>query len=233
MGLGALVAASRSVGLDVLGRWNGIHLAIELVIVGVIMDGLDGAVARMGKGNGPLGGVLDTLADAVTFVTTSAVVAFLWLYGTTGLGAHWYGIGVLIVPLAFYMVCGLLRLARFESLRDDGKTRHYFSGIPSPAAAVTLLSLVLVQVPAWLLLIAALYIGVLMVSRIRFPKLRGWGAVITVAILLAILASFPDADLQRTIAWGLLGFMALYVLLGPFFVLARHGPGPDLPGMPR
>ncbi|MEA3143630.1 MAG: CDP-diacylglycerol---serine O-phosphatidyltransferase [Thermoplasmata archaeon] len=231
MGLGALVAASRSIGLDFLGRQNGIHLAIELVLVGVIMDGVDGAVARLGKGNGPLGGVLDTLADAVTFVTTSAVVAFLSLYGTTGLGQHWYGIAVLVIPMGFYMVCGLLRLARFESLRDDGKKRHYFSGIPTPAAAVTLLSLVLVQVPAWILLVSALYIGVLMVSRIRFPKLRGWGAVLTVAILLAVLASFPDAALQRTLAWALLGFMALYVLVGPFFVLARHGPGPDLPGM--
>lgn len=231
MGLGALIAASRTVGLDVLGRENGIHLAIELVIVGVIMDGVDGAVARLGKGNGPLGGVLDTLADAVTFVTTSAVVAFLWLYGNAGLGQHWYSLALLIVPMAFYMVCGLLRLARFESLRDDGKKRQYFSGIPTPAAAVTLLSLVLVQVPAWLLLLAAAYIGVLMVSRIRFPKLRGWGAVITVAILLAVLASFPDQDLQRTVAWALLGFMALYVVVGPFFVLARHGPGPDLPGM--
>lgn len=230
MGLGALVAASRAVGLDVLGRWNGIHLAIELVLVGVIMDGVDGAVARLGKGNGPLGAVLDTLADAVTFVTTSAVVAFLSLYGV-GVGAHWTGIAVLVIPMGFYMVCGLLRLARFESLRDDGKTRHYFSGIPTPAAAVTLLSLVLVQVPPWLLLLAAVYIGVLMVSRIRFPKLRGWGALLTVAILLAVLVSFPDAALQRTLAWGLLGFMALYVLVGPFFVLARHGPGPDLPGV--
>ncbi|MEA3203830.1 MAG: CDP-diacylglycerol---serine O-phosphatidyltransferase, partial [Thermoplasmata archaeon] len=127
MGLGALVAASRAVAMDGVARSNGIHLAIELVLVGVIMDGVDGAVARLGKGNGPLGGVLDTLADAVTFVTTSAVVAFLSLSGSTGLGQHWYGLAVLVVPMAFYMVCGLLRLARFESLRDDGKKRYYFS----------------------------------------------------------------------------------------------------------
>jgi CDP-diacylglycerol--serine O-phosphatidyltransferase len=221
MGLGALIAATR----------GQIHLAIELVLVGVIMDGVDGAVARLGKGNGPLGGVLDTLADAVTFVTTSTVVAFLSLYGTTGLGRTWTGLGLLVVPLAFYMVCGLLRLARFESLRDDGKTRAYFSGIPTPAAAVTLLSLVLVRVPEWLVLVSAIYIAALMVSRIRFPKLRGWGAVATVAILLAVLATFRDVALQTTLAWALLGFMALYVVFGPFFVLARHGPGPDLPGM--
>ncbi|HUR61680.1 MAG TPA: CDP-alcohol phosphatidyltransferase family protein [Candidatus Thermoplasmatota archaeon] len=229
MGLGALVAASRLAGLDTAA--NGIHLAIELVLVGVIMDGVDGAVARLGKGNGPLGGVLDTLADAVTFVTTSAVVAFLSIYTSTELGNHWYGIGLIVLPMAFYMVCGLLRLARFEALRDDGKTRQYFSGIPSPAAAVTLLSLVLVKAPAWILLIAAVYIGVLMVSRIRFPKVRGWGAVASVVILLSVLVTFPNAELQRIVAWFMLGFMVLYVLIGPFLVLARHGPGPDLPGM--
>jgi archaetidylserine synthase len=231
MGLGALVAASRAVAMDGTARLNGIHLAIELVLVGVIMDGVDGAVARLGKGNGPLGGVLDTLADAVTFVTTSAVVAFLSLSGSTALGGHWYTLAVLVIPMAFYMVCGLLRLARFESLRDDGKKRQYFSGIPSPAAAVTLLSLVLVQVPPWLILLSAFYIGILMVSRIRFPKVRGWGAVLSVALLLAVLITFPDQKLQRLVAWALLSLMALYVLVGPFFVLARHGPGPDLPGM--
>jgi len=69
-----------------------------------------------------------------------------------------------------------------------------------------------------------------MVSRIRFPKVRGWGAVVSVAVLVAVLASFTDQVLQRTIAWLLLALMALYVVIGPFMVLARHGPGPDLPG---
>lgn len=231
MGLGALVVASRVIGQSSADEWKGIHLAIELVLVGVIMDGLDGAVARMGKGNGPLGAVLDTLADAVTFVTTSAVVAFLYVYG---LGNRVLGYGdliLLVIPLAFYMVCGLLRLARFESLRDDGKKRQYFSGIPTPAAAVTLLSLVLVGVPPWILLVSAVYIGVLMVSRVRFPKVRGWGAVVTLGILLAVLVTFPNPALQRTIAWAQLVFMGIYVLFGPFYVLARHGPGPELPGM--
>ncbi|MCA1819024.1 MAG: hypothetical protein LC620_03055, partial [Halobacteriales archaeon] len=200
----------------------GVRVAIELVLAGVIMDGVDGAVARLGKGNGPLGAVLDTLADTLTFVTTSTCVAFIAiLQAYPGLAAM--KMALLGIPLAFYAVCGLLRLARFESLRDDGKTRHYFSGIPTPAAAVMLLSLVLVSVSAWLLLLAAFYLGVLMVTRVRFPKLRGWLAAGSVAILLAVLLTFNNPTLQRAIAWSLLGFMALYVVLGPFYVLARYG----------
>ncbi len=212
MGFGALVAATQ----------GQIRLAIQMVLIGVIMDGVDGAVARLGKGGGPLGGTLDTLADALTFVTTSAVVAYLSL-SHDGALATGPALAVFVVPLAFYMVCGLLRLARFESLRDDGKPRAYFSGIPTPAAAVMLLSLVLVGVSNGILLAAAFYLGVLMVSRIRFPKLRGWMAAATVAILVAVLATFRDEAMQTTVTWVLLGVMALYVVAGPFYVLARYG----------
>jgi len=232
MGLAALMLTAWP-GVEAWSGVDRLRLAITLVLVGVIMDGVDGAVARLGKGNGPLGGVLDTLADTLTFVTTSTVVAFVAITSVPGFREGWGNLLFVAVPLAFYAVCGLLRLARFESLRDDGKTRQYFSGIPTPEAAVMLLSLVLVgdfanpnQAPRFhpvILLAAAFYLGVLMVTRIRFPKMRGWLAVGTVTILLAVLVTFPNPGLQQAIAWALLGFMALYVLFGPFYVLARHG----------
>lgn len=237
MGLGALLLATH----------GHVRLAVEFVLVGVIMDGMDGAVARAGKGGGPLGGVLDTLADAVTFVTTSAVVTFFALsardplFGpvpkdplvdTPGLATPAHGTGAwaaILLPLALYVVCGLLRLARFEALRDDGKRRFYFSGIPTPAAAILLLSMVLVQVRTWVLLAVAAYAAVLMVSRIRYPKLRGWGAVLSVAILFAVLVSFDNPTLQKTLTWGMLAFMVGYLVIGPFYVLARYGAPPEPP----
>lgn len=217
MGLGALLLAT----------FGEVRLAIQLVLVGVIMDGVDGAVARLGKGGGPLGGVLDTLADTITFVTTSAVITFFSLTQQLRSDAEY---ALILAPLALYVVCGMLRLARFEALRDDGRKRYYFSGIPTPAAAILLLSMVLVEVRDWIVLLVAVYVAVLMVSRIRFPKLRGWGAVTSVAILLAILVTFQDAALQRAMTWGLLGFMLLYLLVGPFYVLARYGAPPEPPG---
>lgn len=220
MGLTALMVAAHAAGTDAVNQATSIRIAIMLVMVGVILDGVDGAVARLGKGNGPLGGVLDTLADTLTFVTTSAVLAFLSIDMT---GRSLLSIAAVTAPLAFYAICGLLRLARFEALRDDGKKRHYFSGIPTPAAAVMLLSLVQVQAAAGIIAVAAFYLGILMVTRVRFPKLRGWTAAGTVAILLAILVTFPNPGVQSTLTWGLLGFMGLYVVAGPFIVLAREG----------
>jgi CDP-diacylglycerol--serine O-phosphatidyltransferase len=221
MGLAALLLIATA---PYEARWDRIHLAIELVLVGVIMDGVDGAVSRMGKGNGPLGAVLDTLADALTFVATSAVVTFVFIDtargGETDPFLDRWGS---LLALGFYVVCGLLRLARFESLRDTGKPRDYFSGIPTPAAALMLLAMVLVESPDWLLLSAAFVLGILMTTRARYPKIRGWIAVGTVAILLAILVSFSNPDFQAWLARGLLALMALYVLAGPFVVLARHG----------
>lgn len=213
MGLGALLLATQGY----------VRLAVELVLFGVIMDGVDGAVARLGKGGGPLGGVLDTLADALTFITTSAVVAFFSLRHALPADPTLLQYVAILAPLGLYAVCGVLRLARFEALRDDGKKRMYFSGIPSPAAAVTLLSLVLVGVPPAVLLVSAIYVALLMVSRVRFPKLRGWYAVTSVAILVTVLATFKNAELQRTVTWAMLAFMALYVLFGPFYVLAKYG----------
>lgn len=219
MGLGALLLATQ----------GEIRLAVELVLIGVIMDGVDGAVARLGKGGGPLGGVLDTLADTITFVTTSAVVTFFHL--TEGGGKSWSDYAVILAPLAFYVVCGMLRLARFEALRDDGKKRFYFSGIPTPAAAIMLLSMVLVDLPQWAILTVAVYIAVLMVSRVRFPKLRGWGAVASLAVLVAVLVTYGETthELQRDFTWGMLAFMAVYIVIGPFYVLARYGT-PSVPG---
>lgn len=210
MGLGALLLATQGY----------VRLAVELVLVGVILDGLDGAVARMGRGGGPLGGVLDTLADALTFVTTSAVVTFFALSESVAGSLRYV---IILGPLGVYAVCGVLRLARFESLRDAGRTRHYFSGIPTPAAAVTLLSLVLVEVHPGVLLAVALYLALLMVSRVRFPKLRGWSAATSLLILLGVLATFNVPELQQSIAWAMLAFMVLYVLIGPFYVLSKFG----------
>ena len=217
MGLGALLLATQ----------GEIRLAVELVLIGVIMDGVDGAVARLGKGGGPLGGVLDTLADTITFVTTSAVVTFFHIAEAGTIHGAEYA--VVLAPLALYVVCGMLRLARFESLRDDGKKRYYFSGIPTPAGAIMLLSMVLVDLPMWVILTVSVYIAILMVSRIRFPKMRGWGAVASLAILVAVLVTYGDqtAHLQRDFTWGMLAFMVVYIVVGPFYVLARYGAPPE------
>lgn len=191
-------------------------LAAHLVLLGVVVDGVDGALARIGLGGGPLGPTLDTLADTVTFGVAPAVILVL----SSGSDP------TLTVLAALFLVAVLLRLARFESLRETSP-RNHFSGLSSPGGALVVLVLVLVDVQRGLLLAGILFASFLMLSRVRYPKLRGGLGVLAVAVILAVLAAHWLGALQSRALWLLLSFMAVYVLAGPFYVLARAGPAPE------
>ncbi|MGB1585445.1 MAG: CDP-alcohol phosphatidyltransferase family protein [Thermoplasmatota archaeon] len=186
-------------------------LAGILILVGILLDGADGAVARLGGGGGPLGGFLDALSDVVTFAVAPAVLlaSVEFQPATVAVGA-------------FFLVAVTLRLARFEALRET-KDSRYFSGLSSPGGALLIVSAVLLRLDVtWLLAVGAVS-GLLMISRIRYPKLRGWLGIVAVLLILAtVIGHIVDSgDIP---VWGMLGFMAFYVLAGPFYVLARIGP---------
>lgn len=138
----------------------GISLAIAgqgfawlYIFPAIVFDFLDGRVARKTKPN-EFGKELDSLADTVSFVVAPAVVA---MFGQLSL--------VLTIASAFYVCCGLWRLAKFN-LQSDKK--HYY-GLPSPLAALATLVFNLV-LPGfvWLAFIAT---AVAMVIPIKVKKL--------------------------------------------------------------
>jgi CDP-diacylglycerol--serine O-phosphatidyltransferase len=113
-------------GLD--GRFE---LALALIILAGIFDGLDGRSARLLKITSPLGAQLDSLADFLSFGVAPAVLVYLWsLHEVKGVG--W------ALTLLFATCCAL-RLARFNiEIEDSGKPAwmaRFFTGIPAPAAA--------------------------------------------------------------------------------------------------
>lgn len=105
-------------------------IAVVLLAAAAVLDGLDGRVARMLNATSPMGGEIDSLADAINFGVAPALVVYVSLLLTAPAG--W------IVALLF-AVCIALRLARFNALLDDGTlpayTREFFVGMPAPAAA--------------------------------------------------------------------------------------------------
>ena len=145
------------------------ELAIGLIVVAAILDGVDGRLARALKAQSRFGAELDSLADFINFGVAPAIVLFTW--GLTGLkGFGW--ISVLIFACAMG-----LRLARFNSMLEIDKPKwqsNYFTGMPAPAGAVTVLlpfylnGLGLVDVRAYPLLIAlyTLAMAFLLVSTI-------------------------------------------------------------------
>jgi phosphatidylserine synthase len=210
-GLAALVLAAQARDLA------GLRIPSLLVLAGILLDGLDGFAARAAGGSGPLGPVLDTLADAVTFVAAPAAIIALALLWSPTLGSAWAMAAAATACAALFLACGLLRLARYEVLRTGGLDASHFHGLSTPGGAVAVLALVLGMQTGWPLAIVALASSLLMSSRLAIPKLRGWLGGVGVLFIGAVLLSTPWPAMQRPLAWAMLGALAVYVVAGPAY----------------
>jgi CDP-diacylglycerol--serine O-phosphatidyltransferase len=181
---GALQATAGDLG------WN-VHfeIAAKCIGVAVVLDGLDGRIARMTNTVSDFGRELDSLADVITFGLAPAVLAFVWgvqfvtLNGDAETLQHLRQAGYFVVFL--YLLCGSARLARFnvQTAPPPGKKKadhRFFVGLPIPAAAGLVAALVYagncapLQDPyfavVWLLLIVV--ISLLMVSTWRYISFK-------------------------------------------------------------
>jgi CDP-diacylglycerol--serine O-phosphatidyltransferase len=146
--------------------------AAVFIGVAIVLDGLDGRIARLADAASEFGGEFDSLADVISFGVAPAILMFSW--GLEGLGRLGWAVGFL------YVTATALRLARFN-VQPGSSDKRYFIGMPSPASAGVLASTVFAwpagfgieQGPALALAIVTVPAG-LMVSRLRF---RSFGAL--------------------------------------------------------
>lgn len=133
--------------------------AAALVGVAAAFDTVDGAIARRKNADGEFGRNLDSLADLVSFGAAPALALYLGpLSALPEAGA---------AVCLFYLVCGAFRLARFPLVAGPG----CFVGLPIPPAGVLVALLAAAEVSAMLAVAAAVSLGALMVSTLRFPTL--------------------------------------------------------------
>lgn len=182
---GALLAASGYHGANT-------HFETAAIAIGwaVVLDGLDGRIARLTNTVSDFGREMDSLADVITFGIAPAILAFTWGVQFALLSAdpvfrdHLRRIGFFIPAL--FLICGAARLARFNIQKNPvpknpGRPdRKYFVGLPIPAGAAMVASIVyaldgmpILQWPlmvAWLVLVALL--GFLMVSTWRYQSFK-------------------------------------------------------------
>lgn len=126
-----LCAGLTSIRMSIEGRWE---LALAAIVFAALLDGVDGRVARLLKASSRFGAELDSLADFVNFGVAPAILIFTW-----GLG-DLKSLGWIVVML--FALASALRLARFNVAIDDDKPKwksNYFSGMPTPAAAIAVL----------------------------------------------------------------------------------------------
>lgn len=193
-GFTAIFIASRPTNEGFPFNWSQPTLAVLFIFLGMVFDGLDGRVARLTRSESDLGEQLDSMADLVTFgVAPAFVVIQLVRIGAPFVGRADYVFGRLALVVAgIYVLCAALRLARFtiETAEDDDPKHEYFRGMPTPAAAGTVASLVLlhehflaqsatpapgqpehwsVGAAAVAMVLIALLMAVAMVSNLRYP----------------------------------------------------------------
>jgi CDP-diacylglycerol--serine O-phosphatidyltransferase len=187
------------------------------ILLAAVLDFLDGKIARMTGTESDFGREFDSLADVLTFGMSPALCAWAW-------GLHELGRAGWLVPL-FYVVATSVRLARFN-VQVSRVDSRWFVGLPSPAAAGTIASFLLVGVSRdwrpWMngamaaMLVA---LGLLMVSTFRFWSLkaldlrrpRSYRMALPLAAVILLLALWPERFFP--------GFAVAYAASGPLMWL--------------
>ena len=147
--------------------------AAVLILFAGIFDALDGRVARLTNSTSAFGAQLDSIADIVSFGLAPGVLAYGWaLVGYRRLG--W-------LPAFLFLACGSLRLARFNVQEDENDltSKRYFIGLPIPAAAACVATLVMlkpqIQMKSLTSLIALIFmygLSFLMVSSFHYRSFK-------------------------------------------------------------
>ncbi|WP_238655632.1 CDP-diacylglycerol--serine O-phosphatidyltransferase [Paenibacillus piscarius] len=186
-----------------------LSMAAILVIIAMLLDGLDGRVARALKCESEFGKELDSLSDVVSFGVAPALIMYLTSLQELNSALGW-------TVTAIFPVFGALRLARFN-VRPG--IPGYFVGLPIPAAGGVLATLALFHkdVSAPFMIVATLLLSYLMVSTVKYPNFKKIGlpkkayvgAPVVIVIAVAVAVVFPEQ-----IAKLIFGLLALYALYG-------------------
>lgn len=195
------------------------HAAARLLLLAVMVDALDGIVAR-NAGNTEIGPLLDSITDVVSFGATPALFVFGVVRADRGglgtLDPGWL-VAVLAAGAAF-VVFSLLRTAYYTVYVDDGEARP---GIANTLGGTILAAAYLTGlVPTVALVAATPVLAVLMVVPVRYPDLRERDAVLLGAVLVLAVAA-PDVA-GGAFPLALLGAALAYLLLAPRFYWAEQ-----------
>ncbi|MFC3284174.1 CDP-diacylglycerol--serine O-phosphatidyltransferase [Litchfieldella rifensis] len=200
---------------------NGDFTAASVAIfIAMVLDGLDGRVARMTNTQSAFGAEYDSLSDMLSFGVAPGLVAFTWILqdiGKTG----W-------VVAFLYVACAALRLARFN-VQLGSVDKKWFIGLPSPSAAA------FVAASVWtfhsfdaeafgfklLMLLVVAAAGVLMVSNIRYYSFKDIDlkGPVPFVVLLAIVLGFVVISVEPSVM--LLLLFGAYVASGPVMAVMR------------
>ncbi|MBP9906025.1 MAG: CDP-diacylglycerol--serine O-phosphatidyltransferase [Rhodoferax sp.] len=213
--LAALFGGFYAVVMAINGRFD---LAAVGVFCAMVLDSLDGRVARMTNTQSAFGEQMDSLSDMVSFGAAPALIAYVW--ALKGLG-RWGWIAAFV-----YCACAALRLARFN-VNTAVVDKRYFQGLPSPAAAALVAGFIWVATDlgvvgkdlAWPMFAVALYAGLTMVTNVPFYSFKDvhvkrsvpFVFIVLIVILIAVINIDPPIVMFSIfVVYGLSGYLIYF-----------------------
>jgi len=184
--------------------------AAMMVIIAMLLDGVDGRVARALNAQSEFGKELDSLSDVISFGVAPAFIMYVVAFQELNPAAAW-------IVTALFPICGALRLARFNV---KAGIPGYFIGLPIPAAGgiVCTLALFYRDIPVAVLLASTLVLSFLMVSNIKYPNFKKVGIpknaiwVVPIIVLIAVALGVMWPEHLSQIIFVPLALYALYGL---------------------
>jgi CDP-diacylglycerol---serine O-phosphatidyltransferase len=197
------------------------NLAATVIIVAMVLDALDGRIARMTNSMSKFGAEFDSLSDLVTFGVAPAILAYTWALQSFG---KWGWLAAFL-----FVACGALRLARFNVQIGIIESR-VFNGLPIPASAAALATGVMLyfylggvgKFHHISILFAVTVLALLMVSNIKYYSFKDLNFFsrkpFMSFVLIFIIMVIVIAEQQIT----LFGFALIYTFSGPVWLLKTY-----------
>ncbi|WP_332775987.1 CDP-diacylglycerol--serine O-phosphatidyltransferase [Polaromonas sp.] len=208
--LAALFGGFYAIVMAMNGRFDQAAIGVFFAMV---LDSLDGRVARMTNTQSAFGEQMDSLSDMVSFGAAPALIAYVW--GLTSLG-RWGWIGAFV-----YCACAALRLARFN-VNTAVVDKRFFQGLPSPAAAALVAGFIWLMTEAgvsgqevrWVIFGLTLYAGLTMVTNVPFYSFKDVGLKRSVPFVVIVLIALGIAVINIHPPTVIFGLFVLYGVSG-------------------
>ncbi len=225
--LAALFGGFYSIVMAVNGEFDKAAIGIFCALV---LDSLDGRVARMTNTQSAFGEQMDSLSDMVSFGAAPALITYIW--SLQGLG-RWGWLAAFV-----YVSCAALRLARFN-VNTGVVDKRYFQGLPSPAAAALVGGFLWVMTDQgfegtdrlwglpipWITFALALYAGLTMVTNVPFYSFKDLSMKKSVPFAVLVLIALGIAVVNIDPPIVLFGVFVAYGLSGYVIYIWRRAKG--------
>jgi len=219
--LAALFGGFYAIVMAMNGRFEQAAIG---VFCAMVLDSLDGRVARMTNTQSAFGEQMDSLADMVSFGAAPALIAYVW--ALTGLG-RWGWIAAFV-----YCACAALRLARFN-VNTAVVDKRFFQGLPSPAAAALVTGFIWLMTEAgvkgaevsWVMFGLTLYAGLTMVTNVPFYSFKDVSFKRSVPFAVIVLIALGIAVINIDPPTVIFGLFMLYGVSGYVLYVWRRSKG--------